>query len=617
MLDDAEKAYATMARSTGQAPDVDDDDSSQAPPAYTPTASSDPSSQAQERSLSIADEKRPMQPRPAVHQVFSGSHEPLMTNVPGPSTASLSSVDDDNDSNQPYQESINSVQRGINSFAASFKAMTASFRPKPDPLVVPLCQAVARGDMTQAEGILRQGANINGRDEKGRTPLIAAIQSVQFSSVQALLGLGADITVRDSKKNKPPLFHAVDTGNMNLMKLLLGNGADPNEKNVYGQFFFVDAIITAAKDTTDTIDAVAIAQLFLGHGADANTTDVSGRPLIIHAIQALDKNKGKLPAGVERPQPSLALVAQLLDSGADANTKDITGQPALAMALQQENMALVKMLLGRGASAKAKDITGQPLLVHAVQKSWLEMVQLLLGSGADASARDLAGTAALVIAYNKLVEAGKLRTPDAATKRDELMRIFTLLVQYGADVKVNVDYVGTQLISVVARDGDPEMMRLLIKAGADPNQAIASGSGQKSSDGETLLLDAIEKRPLDTVKMLLDHGAKVNVADKKGRTPLVSAMVWGRWDVVRLLLGRGADINALGSVSPVTLAQAMGEEGVVDMLVGRGARRERVWTGEADEEGSEGSSIARPGIQQQQSGQRERRTLRKSPPPGY
>jgi len=53
---------------------------------------------------------------------------------------------------------------------------------------------------------------------------------------------------------------------------------------------------------------------------------------------------------------------------------------------------------------------------------------------------------------------------------------------------------------------------------------------------------------LETVELLLDNGAKVNVSFRNflKAVPLRSASVAGHLEIARLLILRGADINALG-----------------------------------------------------------------------
>jgi len=73
------------------------------------------------------------------------------------------------------------------------------------------------------------------------------------------------------------------------------------------------------------------------------------------------------------------------------------------------------------------------------------------------------------------------------------------------------------------------------------------------TDAARLLLDSgidSQELPLDRaavngkVEVPIDHGAKVNVADNNGWTPLHTASHGGHLDVMKLLLRYGADAEA-------------------------------------------------------------------------
>ncbi|HLJ14518.1 MAG TPA: ankyrin repeat domain-containing protein, partial [Bryobacteraceae bacterium] len=78
---------------------------------------------------------------------------------------------------------------------------------------------------------------------------------------------------------------------------------------------------------------------------------------------------------------------------------------------------------------------------------------------------------------------------------------------------------------------------------ADPNVA--------REDGETPLMTAARLGQIDVMKMLLDHGARVNAREKKfGQTALMWAA--GHPDAVRLLVARGADVRATSKAWDIT-----------------------------------------------------------------
>jgi ankyrin repeat protein len=84
-----------------------------------------------------------------------------------------------------------------------------------------------------------------------------------------------------------------------------------------------------------------------------------------------------------------------------------------------------------------------------------------------------------------------------------------------------------------------------------------------SGGGRTPLLAATGENCVDTVTLLLDRGADINVKDDDGRTALITAAAGGMTDVVRVLLQRGADMDLedhLGRTAGMYAATANREE---------------------------------------------------------
>ncbi|KAH9138587.1 hypothetical protein AeRB84_017098 [Aphanomyces euteiches] len=79
---------------------------------------------------------------------------------------------------------------------------------------------------------------------------------------------------------------------------------------------------------------------------------------------------------------------------------------------------------------------------------------------------------------------------------------------------------------------------------------------------------------LEIVKVLLDHGASIDLPDNVGSTPLILASWHGCFDVVRELLARGASIDATDNFdgsSPLNMAAFTGSLNIVRELLAQGA----------------------------------------------
>jgi hypothetical protein len=120
-----------------------------------------------------------------------------------------------------------------------------------------------------------------------------------------------------------------------------------------------------------------------------------------------------------------------------------------------------------------------------------------------------------------------------------------------------------------AGTSESEAISLLIAKGADAKA--------KTRVNWTALHSAVSTGTADRVRVLLDHGAEINLAEKtQGRTPLMWAATNGAPDVVKLLLDRGADPNVQSSFGKDTAlmraaAREAGGADTVKTLLAKGA----------------------------------------------
>ena len=154
--------------------------------------------------------------------------------------------------------------------------------------------------------------------------------------------------------------------------------------------------------------------------------------------------------------------------------------------------------------------------------------------------------------------------------------------------------------------GHPEIARVFLDRGADPDVFEASATGEigrlerrlaedpsranaVASDGFTPLGLAAFFRQRDAVRLLLARGALVNTASQNAQrvTPLHSAVAGGEEGIVADLLAHGADVAARQELgfTPLHNAAAGGNETIIRLLLDRGAdRSERSDSGKTAED---------------------------------
>ena len=93
------------------------------------------------------------------------------------------------------------------------------------PSHTPLMRAALDGNTERVKELIHQGADINQRDDVGRTALMFAAINGHYETVKVLLEFGADVNAK-SNKGGTALMGAATAGHLRMVQALLENGAD-------------------------------------------------------------------------------------------------------------------------------------------------------------------------------------------------------------------------------------------------------------------------------------------------------------------------------------------------------------------------------------------------------
>lgn len=212
----------------------------------------------------------------------------------------------------------------------------------------PLMKASEHGDIHTAQKLIKEGAQINERDDKGYTPLMYAAWSGQTEIVKLLISNGADVNAKDST-GYTPLMYTIWSEKTETAKLLISNGADVDAKDSTG---YTPLLLASCSGNLD------IANLLIDKGANINVRgNDKSSPLLqasaanYHKLSILLINKGAdvnaqnaSGATVLHYTNSPVLTEYLLDKNADITLKNKQGWTALRQSIYDKNVGKVALI---------------------------------------------------------------------------------------------------------------------------------------------------------------------------------------------------------------------------------------------------------------------------------
>jgi ankyrin repeat protein len=444
--------------------------------------------------------------------------------------------------------------------AAVVLALTGAIAARAEPAIV---DAAMNGDLKAARTLVRQTADVDATQPDGMTALLWAVQRRDLAMANLLLDAGADYQLANRTGAKPLYLAAVNgdaamiarlleagedanavltaegetvlmltshTGNPEAVKLLLARGADPDVQQFRGQ----TALMWAAAE-----GHAAVVEALLAGGADPALSST-----------ASTKPERRPPGGMTAllfaaRQGKIDAARALLDGGADVNQAGADSTSPLLIAVVNGHYELASMLIERGANPNVADVNGRTPLYAAVD---LRNVQW-----SQAPAPELPQAAHLAM-ITQLLDAGA----------DPALKIKGMVGHRGSFDMRWSDLKGGAAFSRAAWNGDIEIMRLLLARGADPKVVTEKGetallllAGAGWPLGQGYLRS--EEEITAALDLLVEElGMDVNAATTEGITPVIGAIFKGDNLVVRYLVDHGARLDVKDAKGRDVIAWAQG-----------------------------------------------------------
>ncbi len=297
--------------------------------------------------------------------------------------------------------------------------------------------AVTSNDIQMVRFFLNNSVNTELNGPAGTTALMHALSLKNAEITALLVKSGSDLKAKDPS-NKNIMMYAAEGNSPELLKLLLDMGFDRKVRSKADKTaldYAVDARaaecsrILSKLDTLpmDFIEAVEkgdvnLAKKLVGDGADINTKDRNNKAAILVAIENGHENilkflleKGADPNGSYFKNKNATLfvfamhngrfneAVHLLRAGATANFnhryKD--GKTALMLAITNNNPSLINLLVDKKQNIDTIDSFGNTALMFAAEANLFSVVSKLLEKGADPTIRQVEGKTASDIAKAK------------------------------------------------------------------------------------------------------------------------------------------------------------------------------------------------------------------------
>jgi ankyrin repeat protein len=403
--------------------------------------------------------------------------------------------------------------------------------------------------------LLARKADVQAAAVDGTTALHWAVQRDDLGMVEALLRAGAKVDAV-TRLGVTPLQLAATNGSAAVVTRLLERGANPNTALPDGE----TALMTASR--TGAVDAV---RALLDRGADLRRKEpAKGQTALMWA--AAENNAG--------------VVKLLIERGADVKERSRSGAfTPFLFAVRGGHVDAAKALLDAGVNVNETMPDGTSALVLAVINAHYELASFLLDRGANPNADAQGWTALHQVAWSRRHNAGFNLPGPVATGGVDSLDLVRKLVAKGADVNARqqkeprdgnrnlLNRLGSTPFLLAAKAADVPLMRVLLDCGADARIATSNGTTPLMAaagvgiwaPGEN---PGTHEEALAAVKLVFEAGGgDVNAIDKEGETALHGAVYrGGAIPVMQFLIDKGARLDVVNKKGWTPLTAADGVE---------------------------------------------------------
>ena len=430
--------------------------------------------------------------------------------------------------------------------------------------------------------LIASGADIEARDNDGRTPLMWAVWKGNATSTRVLIKHSARLEARDNKQ-LTPLLWASQGDNKETLAALIEAGAQINAVNQYG----LTALSYAAEAGN-----IPQARILLDAGLVIHGQTEDGEKILDRAVRS----------------GSPAMVQFFIDRGVNVNFINDFGKNILTSAVSSPNPQIINLLIKAGLNPLKKSVhSNQTAIEYALSQYSInpDSVQVLLQSFDNIDQYILDNALAETVKHassnltNVLLNAGADPTAEVSNylyddedvQSDNLHSI--LRIAASSEIKTwqqNVEIIAPAMCNKFAQvpleNGilyqNDQITRLMVECAGGTTQTVqtllekhANIHATDSYGWSALQWAACNmKNANKIIPLLCDHGALEGEYKADGSAAIAMAARMDNAPAISALLDNGVDIESIcskGGSTPLSIAADEGGPNAVEVLIERSA----------------------------------------------
>jgi uncharacterized protein len=443
-----------------------------------------------------------------------------------------------------------------------------------------LVRAVKANETVAVNTLLRAKANPNVADVDGTTPLQWAVRNNNPALVDRLLSAGADAKAQN-RYGVTAIQLACENGSAAIVTRLLDAGVPATATGPLGE----TALHTCARSGD-----VAAAKALIARGAplEAGESWRGQTPLMWAAAQGHAPMISMLIEAGANPGTRSTVVEWSRQRTQEPRDKWLPpgGLTALLLAARENCVPCIGALVDGKADINEVDPDRQSALVLALMNGHFDVAAALIDRGIDVNLKDKVGRTALWAAVDAHTMPSSNRpapreTDDEISSLEVVSRLLSRGAEVDAALSQQIPYrtkldrggdgvlgAGTTPLLRAAKAGDVAVVKLLLEKGANAKAATRNGvngvmmaANVAAREEDMTGRSKTEREAIETIQLLLAGGADINAADTQGRTAAHGAALWGLTEVVRFLHKNGARFEVKDKRGFTPLDTALGQAG--------------------------------------------------------